>query len=133
MNSNAFRRVLISLSAALAASAALAGPVNAQTSPEALLLQQQAPGANLIASALSKLTRAELSALLSAPLAVSQGGLDDVDTASGKSLNDVLKVFRQHLERLKGPLQWMAADGTTFDCYADDVEYQWGGFGLPCY
>lgn len=113
------------------ASAALMAP--AQASPSDELMTQHAPGANLIASAVSKLTREELSALLSTPLAVSQAGLDDVDTSGGPSINDVLRRYQMLMEKMKGPLKFMAADGSTFDCYGDYVEYQWGGYGLPCY
>jgi hypothetical protein len=91
-----------------------------------------APGANLISSALSKLTRPELSALLAGPLAVSQAEIEGADTSGGRSLEQVLAYIKQVMERYKGPLKWLAADGTEFDCYGDYVAYQWGGYGLPC-
>jgi hypothetical protein len=90
------------------------------------------PGDNLIASALSKLTAMELSALLSSPMSVALASIDGVDTRSGPSVDQVLAHFMALMERHKGPLRFIAADGTEFECYGEYVSYQWGGEGLGC-
>ena len=45
---------------------------------------------------------------------------------------DIDTAYLAHLERFKGPLRFIAADGTEFDCYGDYVEYQWDGYGISC-
>ena len=90
------------------------------------------PGVNLVEMAASKLTPAELGALLSTPIAVAGAALDDVDTTGGPSVEHVLANFRKIMSRFGGPLKFIAADGSQFDCYGEYVAYQWGGIGLPC-
>lgn len=97
-----------------------------------LMLVDEPASADLIDRAASKLRGDELSALISAPLAVAQASSADDDGEYDHLLDEVLRSFREIMARFHGPLKFMAADGTEFDCYGDYVDYQWGGVGLPC-
>lgn len=86
---------------------------------------------DLIERASLKLDADELSALLSPAVAVAQASSQD-DDEYDHLLDEVMRSFRELMERFHGPLKFLAADGTEFDCYGEYVEYQWGGVGLPC-
>lgn len=98
-----------------------------------LMVVGEPAGTDLISRAASKLHADELSALISAPLAVAQASSADDEGEYDHLLAEVLRSFREIMERFHGPLKFMASDGTEFDCYGDYVEYQWGGVGLPCW
>lgn len=91
-----------------------------------------APENNLVASAISKLDAEELYALLSTPMAVAEAAIDREQTSDGPSIQHALQTFQWVMQILRGPLRFIAADGTEFDCYGEYVAYQWGGVGLPC-
>ena len=98
-----------------------------------LMVVGEPASTDLIERAATKLHADELSALVSAPLAVAEASSEDDNGEYDHLLAEVLRSFRELMARFDGPLKFMAADGTEFDCYGDYVAYQWGGEGLPCW
>ncbi len=96
-----------------------------------LMVVDEPASSDLIERAASKLHADELSALLATPLGLAEASSAD-EGEYDHLLQEVLRSFRELMARFHGPLKFLAADGTEFDCYGEYVDYQWGGVGLPC-